>query len=250
MIIINADDWGRSPRETDRALACCLKGRVTSVSAMVFMDDSERAAELARQNNLDVGLHLNYGENFTGKGLAGQLCRFQANIVRFLDLNRFALVLYNPFLRNEFRYSYQAQMEEFLRLYGRPPTHVDGHKHYHLCSNVLLGQILPPGSKVRRGFTFFNGEKGALKLAYRRIVDRSLARKYILTDYFFSLTSVLKNDQVGRMVDLAKDSSVELMTHPDYKLEYDFLMGDGFAKAFAGVKLATFQQFDLAGANN
>lgn len=250
MMIINADDWGRSPRETDRALACCLKGRITSVSAMVFMDDSERAATLAKQHNLDVGLHLNYGENFTGNGVAGQLSRYQAGIVRFLDLNRFAPVLYNPFLRKQFQYSYQAQMEEFLRLYGQPPTHVDGHKHYHLCSNVLLGQILPLGAKVRRGFTFFAGEKGKLKLAYRRIVDRSLAKKFILTDYFFSLTSVIKNGQIDRMADLAKKSTVELMAHPDYKLEYDFLMSDGFEEAFAGVKLVTFQEFDLAGAKN
>ena len=65
MLIINADDLGRSRAETDAALRCYKAGRITSVSAMVFMSDSERAAEVARENELDVGLHLNFGEPFT-----------------------------------------------------------------------------------------------------------------------------------------------------------------------------------------
>jgi len=60
MLIINADDLGRSVVETDAALRCYSAGRITSVSAMVFMSDSERAAELANGNGLDVGLHLNF----------------------------------------------------------------------------------------------------------------------------------------------------------------------------------------------
>ena len=65
MLIINADDWGRSVAETDAALRCYKGGRITSVSAMVFMEDSERAAELAKENELDVGLHLNFTDEFT-----------------------------------------------------------------------------------------------------------------------------------------------------------------------------------------
>ena len=44
MLTVNADDWGRSRAETDAALQCHGKKRITSVSAMVFMEDSERAA--------------------------------------------------------------------------------------------------------------------------------------------------------------------------------------------------------------
>ena len=65
MLIINADDWGRSLAETDAALECYKAGRITSASAMVFMGDSERAAELAKENKLDVGLHLNFTDRFT-----------------------------------------------------------------------------------------------------------------------------------------------------------------------------------------
>jgi predicted glycoside hydrolase/deacetylase ChbG (UPF0249 family) len=76
MLIINADDWGRSPVETDAVLRCYQEGRITSVSAMVFMEDSERAAELARENELDVGLHVAFAELFTGGNYPGKLDQY------------------------------------------------------------------------------------------------------------------------------------------------------------------------------
>jgi hypothetical protein len=50
-------------------LSNAIQGRITSVSGMVFMRDSERAAELANNSDLDVGLHLNFSEEFTVKRL-------------------------------------------------------------------------------------------------------------------------------------------------------------------------------------
>ena len=57
MIIINADDWGRSINETNAALLCFNEARITTVSAMVFMEDSIRASDIARKLDIDVGLH-------------------------------------------------------------------------------------------------------------------------------------------------------------------------------------------------
>jgi predicted dehydrogenase/predicted glycoside hydrolase/deacetylase ChbG (UPF0249 family) len=242
MLIINADDWGRSRLETDRTLDCCLKGRVTSVSAMVFMKDSERAAELAKQHGLDVGLHLNLGENFSGNGMTEKLSRQHASITRFMRLNKYAAILYNPFLIKNFHDDFCAQLEEFVRLYGRPPSHVDGHLHHHLCTNMLIAKLIPPGTKVRRSFTFSVGERSLLNMGYRKMVDRSLARRYVLTDSFFSLKYSLKIGNVARIAELARNARVELMAHPEKEPEYDFLMGNEFGKIFSGVKLATFSQ--------
>src|SRR6266496_591976 len=155
MLIINADDWGRSVRETDAAFRCYKKGRVTSVSAMVFMADSERAAELAKEDNLEVGLHLNFTEKFTAPGITTTLANYHNRIVRFLTRNRYSQVLYNPFLRREFSYSYQAQADEFARLFGKAPSHIDGHHHMHLCGNLLFSNVIPAGMKMRRNFSFW-----------------------------------------------------------------------------------------------
>src|SRR5438046_2805006 len=138
MIIINADDWGRSAEETDAALACYRAGRISSVSAMVFMKDSERAAALAAKHDLDVGLHLNLNLHLTGKVPCPTLAKYHNRIVKFMGVGKYTQLLYHPFLRKEFRFVYQAQMDEFVRLYRTMPTHIDGHQHRHLCTNMVL----------------------------------------------------------------------------------------------------------------
>src|SRR5260221_1253294 len=111
MLIINADDWGRSKAETDAAAACCQAGRVTSTTAMMFMADSERAAELAVESKIDVGLHLNFTEKFTGKNHSETLQNCHADIVRFLKRTKYAQLLYNPRLRKQFDFSYKTQVQ-------------------------------------------------------------------------------------------------------------------------------------------
>jgi len=228
MLIINADDWGRSVGETDAALGCYKGGRITSVSAMVFMQDSERAAELAKENELDVGLHLNFTDKFTANQYPQSLGNYHSKIVRFLRGNKYSQLLYNPFLREEFAYSYEAQVEEFARLYTKPPSHIDGHHHMHLCANVLLSNTIPAGAKLRRNFSFWPGEKSVLNRTYRWLVDRWLARRYCLADYFFDLTQCIEEKKLDRVAALAKSSDVELMTHPIVNKEEAYLMSDGF----------------------
>src|SRR5580704_8891452 len=60
LLILNADDWGRDRETTERIFDCVRRGTVSSVSAMVFMQDSERAAGIAREANVDAGLHMNF----------------------------------------------------------------------------------------------------------------------------------------------------------------------------------------------
>jgi predicted glycoside hydrolase/deacetylase ChbG (UPF0249 family) len=228
MLIVNADDWGRSRAETNAADECYKAGRITSVSAMVFMEDSERAANIALANGVKVGLHLNFTQEFTGTGYAKALGDRHRRIARFLNRNKCAQLLYNPFLRDDFTYCYRAQADEFKRLYGRPPSHVDGHHHMHLCGNILWNPVIPRGMKVRRNFSFWPGEKSLLNRAYRRLLDRLLSRRYQLTDYFFDLTQSLEQNKLPRVQALARSSAVELMTHPIVPMEFEYLIGREF----------------------
>ena len=214
MLIINADDFGRSAAETEAVLRCYRSARLTSVSTMVFMADSERAADLAKENELDVGLHLNFTDRFTSGRGASKLANHHNKIAGFLTRNRYSQVLYNPLLRKAFCCSYQAQAEEFERLFGKPPSHIDGHHHMHLCSNLLVSNLIPAGMKVRGNFSFLPGEKSWLNRAYRFLVDRWLARRYRLVDYFFDLIQCIEGKKLDRVAALAKSSNVELMT-PD-----------------------------------
>jgi predicted glycoside hydrolase/deacetylase ChbG (UPF0249 family) len=227
-LIVNADDWALNRAVTDRILACARSGALSSASAMVFMDDSERAACLAREHQIDVGLHLNFSSAFTSPDVPSQLREHQRRIIAFLRFKRYARVLFNPLLTGSFEYVTKAQIEEFERLYSEAPGRVDGHHHMHLCANVVAQKLLPKYAIVRRNQSFAAGEMGALNRWYRRSQDRFLARHYTTTDYFFDLCPI-EDSRLDRIMSLARASTVEIATHPFESGEYEFLMSRGLA---------------------
>jgi hypothetical protein len=240
VIIVNADDWGRSKEETDAALLCYKQGRITSVSAMVHMKDSCRAAALASEIGIDVGLHLNLTQPFSATLPAGRLEHCHHRVTCFLTGHKYAFLLYNPALRKEFKFTYQAQVDEFVRLYGRLPSHVDGHHHKHLCTNILLDEVIPGGEKVRRSFFFWPEEKSWLNRTYRHFVNVLLARKYRLTDFFFALSQCTHTDRLSRVMGLARTATVELMAHPVDPIERALLLGDTYLAYFNGLEKGTY----------
>jgi chitin disaccharide deacetylase len=238
MLIINADDWGRNRTATDTTLVCHANQRISATSAMVFMEDSERAAELARESGIDAGLHLNLSERFTASSIPTALRQAHGRICRFLTRSKYALLFYNPFLVGAFRFVLEAQLAEFVRLYDRSPAHFDGHQHMHLATNILVQNLIPAGQKVRRSFSFRPGQKSVINRAYRRAVDRRLARRYRLTDFFFALSSNLEPAKLEAICVLSRTSDVELMTHAWNQAEYEWLMSEACA-GLAGVGRAT-----------
>jgi predicted glycoside hydrolase/deacetylase ChbG (UPF0249 family) len=106
VVIFNADDFGYS-RGINRGIAeSHLRGVVTSTSLMVNTPATEDAVALSRDlPALSVGLHV----NFTNE--AQRLVDFYAPGVARDELRR--------------------QLERFLALMGRLPTHLDSHQHVH-----------------------------------------------------------------------------------------------------------------------
>jgi predicted glycoside hydrolase/deacetylase ChbG (UPF0249 family) len=228
-VIVNADDWGLRRTATDRILDCIRHGSVSSTSAMMFMEDSARAAELAREPGVDAGLHLNLTAAFTGTDVPARLREEHAKLMRFLRKGRRGMVVANPLLVSAFEYVVKAQLDEFERLYGAKARHIDGHHHAHLAANVCGQKLLPQGTILRRNFTFAPGEKSWLNRRVRAYRDRQLARRHAMTDYFFDLAPMTE-ERLRRVLDLARTADVEIECHPERNAEYEFLMGDGLAQ--------------------
>lgn len=222
-LIVNADDWGRDRHTTDRTLDCARSGAVSSVSAMVFMEDSERAAAIARERGIEAGLHLNLTTPFSAPGCPGRLAERQRQLARYLRRHRLSQVVFHPGLGRVFDYVVAAELDEFRRLYGADPDRIDGHHHMHLCANVLLAGLLPRGTLVRRQFSFQRGEKSLANVFYRRFVDRLLTRRYRVVDFFFSLAPLEPGSRLQRIFELARQYVVEMESHPAEPAEYRFL---------------------------
>lgn len=236
-LIVNADDWGRDTDTTDRILECWAMGTVSSASAMVFMEDSVRSAEIARERQVDCGLHLNFTTPFSSRDTPPRLRTHQERITGYLRSNRFARTIFHPGLSSSFEYVTLAQVEEFSKRFGALPCRYDGHHHMHLCANVMFGKLIPPGSIVRRNFSFRSSEKGFINRIYRRMGDRALAKKYQITDYFFSLPPLEPRSRVDEIISISQRSVVEVETHPINPSEYRFLTGE-FSRSEGGLSIS------------
>ena len=139
-LIVNADDFGASPGINRGILECHRNGILTSASLMVTGAAAEEAAALSREHPaLAVGLHWDViGED-----------------ERKFDTSDEAAV----------RRELETQLARFVDLLGRPPTHVDSHRHMHLDGHVrdLFGALVAPlGVPVRGdgGVNFIGGFYG------------------------------------------------------------------------------------------
>jgi predicted glycoside hydrolase/deacetylase ChbG (UPF0249 family) len=105
-LIFNADDFGQSLGINRGIIECHRRGVLTSTSLMVTGKAVNEAVALSRENpRLAIGLHFDvWGED-----------------ERDFDTHDI------PATHDEF----QRQLDEFVRLLGRMPTHVDSHRHAH-----------------------------------------------------------------------------------------------------------------------
>jgi chitin disaccharide deacetylase len=119
-LVVNADDFGRSPGVNRGILRAHRQGIVTSASVMVCWPLSGHAVTAARAHPaLSLGLHLDLAEWALRGGewtpLYQRVATDDAGAVE-RELGR--------------------QLELFRRLAGRDPAHLDSHQHVHLEAPV------------------------------------------------------------------------------------------------------------------
>jgi len=126
-LIVNADDFGRSHGINRGIIQAHEQGIVTSASLMVRWSAAREAAEYARAHpGLSVGLHFDLGE---------WACRKNG---KWVQLYRVADEKDEHAVAQEAQY----QFEEFQKLLGRDPTHIDSHQHMHMSgpSRTILSK--------------------------------------------------------------------------------------------------------------
>jgi len=239
MLIINADDLGMDRLTTDRILDCFRHKRISNTTAMMFMGDSERSAEAAMSCHLPVGLHLNFTKPFDARYVTSTLRDYHNTLVKYFTGVKHARIIYNPFIRRHVDYCFKAQFEEFERLYGKPPTHIDGHHHVHLTANLMFSYLIPSATKIRRNVSF-SKKKSFFSNWWRSLIDKIIKKRFQTTDLFLGLYSYVDAIDILSMIEKTNDCSVEFMVHPGLLPEYDFLISDRFAEIIQGAKMSSY----------
>jgi len=237
MLIVNADDFGGHSLATDRILACFDRGAVTSATAMVHMVDSERAAELARERDLPIGLHLNLTEPFNGADVPAAARERQRRVVDLLGdvrANRFAL---RTDMLREVAAAVDDQLTRFRLTFDREPTHIDGHQHVHLSPTVLLS--LPRGLRVRPGREC----EGRLGRPLRRLRTAVLDWRHGTVRRMYALESLhpqLGGHGLDEAFRLSKVMTVEIGVHPHRRGDWRVLCTEDWTRRLASVSSGSY----------
>jgi predicted glycoside hydrolase/deacetylase ChbG (UPF0249 family) len=128
LLIVNADDFGRSAGVDRGIVRAHREGIVTSTTLMANAPGAEHAAELARRTpTLDVGVHLvlTYARPLTDPARVASLVRDDGAFGRPSEL------LARTIDREEALVEYRAQYARARELVGRDPTHADTHHWVH-----------------------------------------------------------------------------------------------------------------------
>lgn len=141
-LIINSDDYGRTPEISRGIRESHLRGVVTSTTCMMNIhstaDDLIIALKETPKLSLGVHLVLTMGEPLMPREMVPSIV--DANGKHFK---------YDPFIENipnlnleEVKTEWRTQIERFIHVTGRKPTHLDSHHHSSYFSPALFRSML------------------------------------------------------------------------------------------------------------
>lgn len=266
-LIVNADDFGRSPSINEAVIRAHREGILTTASLMVNEPSCDQAVDLARENpDLGVGLHLALvcGRSALSKekipGLVDSNGTFSDNAVtagmRFFFLAG---------LKKQLQAEIEAQFEKF-RSTGLRLDHVNGHLNIHLHP-VVFGILMENAKrcgirqfrltsdplflnlKLAKGNLFYRVSHAFIYKTLSRWSQAKLARANIRhTQNVFGL---LQNARVDErfccdLLPCLPPGDSELYSHPslhDFKHEFDALVSPRVKTAVAelGIQLIRYQ---------
>lgn len=234
MLIVNADDFGAGKTTTDPICQAFDAGVVTSTSGMVWMSDTIRAARIAVERSLPVGLHLNLTLPFTSREVPPEVRDRQRRLTEIFTSDGWRDTKARRPTVELLRDAIRDQLESFCKHFGQP-THIDGHHHVHLHEAVL--ELLPrtwPIRPVPRRPAEADARPG------RRA--RSLRAHFLAPDLTFTFEHV-HPDVGGTGLDLlarAHTACIEVTTHPQREVELRALLGSEWRDALAALPLGNY----------
>ena len=231
-LVVCVDDFGLKPAINRAAIELAQAGVVTAISCMsegpAWADGARALADCA--DRVDVGLHLNLSEGYSGLGMA----RPDGRPAWHRSLGAVVLCAYLGQLKPAvIEREIACQLDAFERHWGQGPDFVDGHQHVHQLPGVrelLLAQLhqryrqrLPwlrhtggPGEGVRRPWAFKPALIEALGAAGLQRQARALGlrqNRTLLGVHGFDADETAYVQLLERWFEQARDGD-ELMCHP------------------------------------
>jgi chitin disaccharide deacetylase len=219
-LIINADDYGRSPDISRGIREAHLRGVVTSTTCMMNIPTTAADIALALRETpeLAMGVHLvlSMGRPLVRRESKSSITDDNGNFFKYGPLLEQV-----PHIKiEEAQAEWRAQIEAFIQEAGRRPSHLDSHHHASYFSADLFRAMLELaneyGCPIR--FPFGNNVSQELQEANRHLTD--LIQEFpvrhpdhFLVDFY---DEAANHANLLNIIHNLPDGTSELMCHPGY----------------------------------
>lgn len=217
-LIVNADDFGRTPGVNSGVVEAHLQGIVTSATVMVLEPAAAQGVADAgrRAPRLSLGLHF----ALTGGGRSASPPHRVRSLLVDGRFRRFPAEFPDALAPDEVARELEAQISLFEKIAGQPPTHLDSHHHSALHPSVqpvFAEAALRLGIPARASSV---AARGALRGRGVRTADR-------FVDGFYGAGATAEN--LRSIVRSLADETAELMCHPG-RADAGLLSGSSYAR--------------------
>jgi hypothetical protein len=226
-LIINADDYGRTPGVSRGILKAHRDGIVTSTTALMNMPgiEEELRTAMSEEPDLGLGVHLVLTsgapllpagdlDSITG---GGKTFPAQADFIRKL----------NTIDPEQAAAEWEAQIRKFISVAGRNPDHLDSHHHSTYFSEPLFEKFLGLAKEYACPIRIplpcpsgnCDGLPQALCASARDFIPRLTAKFGTKKPDWFVGTFYDEHatiDQLSSIIDQLRPGVSEIMSHPGY----------------------------------
>ena len=225
-LIINSDDYGRTPEISHGIREAHLHGVVTSTTCMMNIPTTadDIAIALKEAPNLGMGVHLvlTMGRPISAPESVPSIVDENGNFFKYTPLVEHLTTLNMDEVKKEWR----SQIEAFIKASGRKPTHIDSHHHSSYFSPNLFRGMLELAQEydcaIRFPFTEVSSEiEETAKHAPDLMQEFNPRRPDVFFVNFYDKTAT--EEDLLRIISSVEEGKSEIMCHPGY-------VDDAFAK--------------------
>jgi chitin disaccharide deacetylase len=218
-LIINSDDYGRTPDISRGIREAHLRGVVTSTTCMMNLATTaaDIAVALKETPKLGMGVHLvlTMGRPITQRESSsitdenGNFFKYNSFIEHLPSLNM-----------EEVKIEWHSQVEAFIKAAGRKPTHLDSHHHSSYFSPDLFRAMLALAKEYDCAirFPFTKDVPSELEKTHKQVpgLMKEFNPRYpdnFIVDFYDEGAT---HEALLNMINQASEGTSEIMCHPGY----------------------------------
>ena len=228
-LIINSDDYGRTPEISRGIREAHLRGVVTSTTCMMNISTTadDIAIGLKKSPNLGMGVHLvlTMGRPISAPESVPSIVDENGDFFKYTPLLEHRSSLNIDEVKKEWR----AQIEAYIQASGKKPTHLDSHHHSSYFSPALFRAMLELakeyGCPIRYPLLPNNDDSREFSETTKHASDLLKEFNPRRPDAFFVnfYDDAATKENLLSIINSVPEGTSEIMCHPGY-------VDDAFAK--------------------